>query len=103
MTGSYKESNIRYKYAEIPEEPVYKKKKKPQKIKKSNHKHHYAECLYDSEMIKGLPYRYKGTYCTICGRIGDIRIGREIVDDHTVPVFTADVWKDKFVTLPEGN
>lgn len=50
--------------------PKYKKKTKSSISKsgtKSKHKHEYKECLFIKD---GRPY--KGTYCTICGKIDDI-------------------------------
>ena len=50
--------------------PKHKKKKQSSSSKsknKSKHKHEYTECLF---IEKGHPHR--GTYCTICGKIGDI-------------------------------
>lgn len=50
--------------------PKYKKKTKSSISKssiKSKHKHEYKECLFVKD---GRPY--KGTYCTICGKVDDI-------------------------------
>ena len=55
---------------EKTEVPKHKKKTKSSTSKSSNkskHKHEYTECLF---IEKGHPHR--GTYCTICGKIGDI-------------------------------
>ena len=50
--------------------PKYKKKTKSSTSKsgnKSKHKHEYIECLF---IEKDHPHR--GTYCSICGKIGDM-------------------------------
>ena len=55
---------------ENSEVPKHKKKTKSSTSKSSNkskHKHEYIECLF---IEKGHPHR--GTYCGICGKIGDI-------------------------------
>lgn len=55
---------------EQSEVPKHRKKTKSSTSKstnKSKHKHEYIECLF----IKG-NYPHWGTYCTICGKVGDI-------------------------------
>ena len=52
--------------------PKYKKKTKSSISKSSNkskHKHKYIECLF---IEKEHPHR--GTYCSICGKIGDMHL-----------------------------
>jgi len=52
------------------ESPKHKKKTKSSTSKsssKSKHKHEYRECLF---IERGHPHR--GTYCSICGKIGDM-------------------------------
>lgn len=55
---------------EKSEIPKHKKKTKSSTSKsssKSNHKHEYRECLFiEREHV------YRGTYCSICGKIGDV-------------------------------
>lgn len=107
MPKSTKELTLEYKYAELPEEPMrYRKKKKKKVHKKSDHKHHYVPCMYDVGLyIWGYgitsPYMYRGTYCDICGRIGDIRYnnGDIGIDESELPVFEIDRLWDKFVNL----
>ena len=56
--------------ADISEVPKHKKRKQSSTSKSSNkakHKHEYKECLF---INKEHPHR--GTYCTICGKVGDI-------------------------------
>ena len=55
---------------ESSEIPKHRKKRKSSTSKSSNkskHKHEYIECLF---VENGYPHR--GTYCSICGKIGDI-------------------------------
>lgn len=108
MPKSTKEYKLEYKYAELPEEPVkYRKKKKKKAPKKSDHKHHYVPCMYDTGCYitrNGLsfPHIHHGTYCDICGRIGNLyfNFGEDDVDDSTLPVFEInDPWKTRFVDL----
>ena len=52
--------------------PKYIKKKESSVSKskeKSNHKHEYVDCLF---IINKDNRPHKGTYCRICGKIGDI-------------------------------
>ena len=54
------------------EVPKYIKKKESSVSKskmKSKHKHEYVDCLF----VKN-GYPHKGTYCKICGKIGDFEI-----------------------------
>lgn len=104
MSGeSQKEFKIQYKYAEIPNEPRYIKKKKKKVIKRSNHKHHYEDCFFDPGVTLGnKKWYYKGRYCTICGHIGDMYIGGNIQLTTDEPVFKINDVLDKYVTL-EGT
>ena len=96
MSGeSWKEFTLQYKYAEIPEESRYVKKKKKKIVKKSNHKHQYAECIFDSGIPLG---KWEGRYCTICGRIENMTIGHNIQLTDDKPIFKAGLF-DKYVQL----
>ena len=92
--SDWKESTILYKYAELPEEPRYKKKKKKKPHIKSKHKHRYASALLDcgqhiySHGVKE-PRYYIVEYCTICGRIGDVILGGN-VSNPNLPVYKVD-------------
>ncbi len=105
MPSEYKEMKIQYKYRELPEEPRYKKKKK--KVhKKSDHKHDYQPCLFKVPVwsyIKGKKERciYAGTYCTICGRIGDITV-QKMEENNSLPIFSISFF-DKFVNQNIGD
>lgn len=53
------------------EVPLYRKKKESNTSKakvKSKHPHEYVDCLF----VKGVN-PHKGTYCQICGKIGDMK------------------------------
>lgn len=59
------------------EELLYKPTKKKKKPKKANHKHVYENCVYDIVFDPAHGFRDKiyhsiGTYCSICGKIGDL-------------------------------
>ena len=101
MAGeSWKEFTLQYKYAELPDEPRYKKKKKKKIIKKSNHKHQYAECIFDpNTTLGGEKWYYGGRYCTICGRIDNMYIGGNIQLTDDKPIFKVNNILDKYVQL----
>lgn len=58
-----------------------KNKYKKSRIK-SNHKHQYKDCLILEKKSK---LYYKSTYCTICGKIGDISIVETININTRLP------------------
>lgn len=104
MSGeSWKEFTLQHKYAELPEEPKYVKKKKKQTVKRSKHKHQYADCIIDYGFTLKHPYYNAGRYCTICGRIGDISIGGPIMITGDKPVFKLNDCRDKYVNLEDIN
>lgn len=85
--SEWKEDVIKYKYDPLPEEVRYTKKKQKSKSKKSDHKHNYAKCLFATTWHG---QRRKvgfsdGTYCTICGRIGDRYIFNTLVSEDKNP------------------
>ena len=108
--------------------PKYRKKSQKKPPKKANHKHEWANCVYETATIgyskeKGF-YRTTeltvGTYCHICGKIGDIADRRYKINTspyskfltyewsedakkefdpstRTMPFFEINQFKDKFV------
>lgn len=77
--GTWKEENLKHKYAAIPEEPPRHRKKKKKKVpKKSDHKHEYKNCIIwyrlpDNWTIGRTEDGWTGTfasYCPICGKLG---------------------------------
>lgn len=105
--SEWKEAAIEYKYAEIPEKPRYKKKKKKKKIKKSDHKHIYVPCMYNtSEYVvyrngEKTPMLYYGTYCEICGRIGDITYNTNKLTEK-LPIYKIS-FLDKYIPIGDNN
>ncbi len=101
MPSIYKQWVNEYKYAEIPEEPRYRKKKKPMKIKRSDHKHVYEPCLFKVKKWDNLNVKpfYGGSYCIICGRIKDFTIGSEIITNYSAPTFEIEDMSAKYVDL----
>ena len=93
--SDWKESALHHKYAELPEEPRYKKKKKKKSsIQRSDHKHRYADMLLDCNhyiYYRGIrePRYYIRTYCTICGRVSDININDNI-KNPTLPIIKVE-------------
>lgn len=90
MPSDWKEDKLKYKYDPIPEEVSYKKKKTKKAVKKSDHKHKYAYCIFSRkgpQDSQSFDYSY-GTYCTICGRIGDrVFFGHDNPDNVVLPIF----------------
>lgn len=77
--------------AEIPKYLKQKESNISKANKKSNHKHHYEECLiqYDSSIRKGHIITSLSSYCTICGKMGDrFREDKSIVKDYRRTVYT---------------
>lgn len=76
--GTWKEDSLNHKYAEVPEEPRYKKKKKNARPKKADHRHEYRNCkivykLPDNWYVREDKDRWTSkivSYCPICGKIG---------------------------------
>lgn len=108
MSGeSWKEFAIQHKYAEIPEEPRYVKKKKPKRVVRSDHKHNYVSCYFNSNITvyrdkKRIPVYGCGMYCSICGRIGDTGWNQIPVEDAdpNIPVFNRGLLDlNKYVSI----
>lgn len=110
--SDWKESAIKHKYAELPEKPRYKKKKKPKRVARSDHKHHYACGIFNSSnytYFRGKKYPAYNiiTYCTICGRIDDVeRIDdsemRKRIPNPNLPILKeVDVWTVKNINLED--
>ena len=88
----------------------YKKKKKKKKPVRSDHKHDYAPCVFswkETPLCGDYPRKeYEahavGSYCSICGKIGDMHYlwKGEWADDYDgLPQFEIKSPLDKFVTL----
>ena len=121
--------------SEIPKYLKQKESNVSKSKKKSKHKHHYEECLIQYNMKIGLINKPSilitslGSYCTICGKIGDrFTKDKSIVKDYerTVDVtvgkcyqimtseelyekyhnklpvfFVENYWKDGYVNLEQ--
>ena len=82
---SYRETCLKHKYAEIPDEPRHKTKRKKAKPKKANHKHTYQNCIilcqypkyYFSMYSTHSPqvsfndtlHEIRASFCPICGKL----------------------------------
>lgn len=100
--SEWKESKLEHKYTPLPEEPRYTKKKQKKKVIKSDHKHYYEDCLFRRVYVsrsgtKGLRI-YGGTYCPICGRVGNIDIGASNIINENLPMFNLPDTPDYFFT-----
>ena len=80
--------------------PKYRKKSQKKPPKKANHKHEWANCVYNTVTCgysreKGF---YKttelsvGTYCPICGKIGNIADQKYRENICTIPKFYQMAW-----------
>lgn len=104
--SDWKESAIKHKYAELPEKPRYKKKKKPKRVVRSDHKHRYACGIFNSSNYiyfhgKKYPSYNIITYCTICGRIDDVEM-RKHIPNPSLPIFKeVDAWTTKNINLED--
>lgn len=109
--------------SEIPKYLKQKESNVSKAKKKSKHKHQYEECLIQYNMKIGLINKSTtlitslGSYCTICGKIGDRRtvdtpIGKcyQMIPDEELyekyhdkmPVFfVEDYWNDGYVNLEQ--
>lgn len=72
------EDSLRHKYAPLPEEPRFKKKRKKVHVR-SDHKHEYEEVCIDTHSVvvtrRGKFSRYhRGTRCKVCGRLRNVRL-----------------------------
>ena len=99
------------------EEPKYKSKKESSVSHssiKSKHKHVYAPCKFTYSQTYAIPdnepkiYHFTdvGTYCIICGRIGQRSMHyREDkkkqfdLENPNAPIFTVEGYRDKFVDI----
>lgn len=119
---------------EIPKYLKQKESNISKARKKSKHKHHYEECLiqYKSDFDnKTHIYTTLGSYCTVCGKIGDkFKDSKSIVKDYIrivdspigkcytripedelyenyhdkMPVFyVEDIYKEKYINLEKNN
>lgn len=71
------EDSLRHKYAPLPEEPRFRKKRKKVHVR-SDHKHEYETvCVDDHSFVRRRGERYRLLHlvkrCKVCGRIGDCR------------------------------
>ena len=99
------------------EEPKYKSKKESSVSHssiKSKHKHVYAPCKFTYSQTYAIPnkdakiYHFTdiGTYCTICGKIGDRKMSWKPEykenfnkENPNAPVFEVSGYMDKFVNI----
>ena len=124
---------------DISDVPKYRKKSKKSSPKKSNHEHEYEFCVFEYEGfslsdtlgIQNVMEHSIGTYCRICGKIGDIQtrdskwvsdssvynrgvaVGYKYNDDslvqlnpetRTLPLFSiGNMWKVKYVNLEDAQ
>lgn len=73
MPSEWKEEKLKYKYAELPEEPIRGKKKPKKKTKKSDHKHLYTDCILTIYGYYNDSTLYvRGSYCPICGKLDNV-------------------------------
>lgn len=85
---------------EKSEIPKHRKKTKSSTSKannKSKHKHEYIECLF---IKNGHPHR--GTYCNVCGKIGDMGFFESVrMDNGMYRVMDSDEIFEKYKHLEQ--
>lgn len=76
------------------ENEIPKHRKKINKtIKKSKHKHIYKICLlYDTKS----KYYYKGSYCTVCGKIGNWGMETKRNEMGSIQMLSQEELKQKY-------
>lgn len=82
------------------------RKKTESNVSKSNrkafHKHQYEPCLLEEYEGGHFPNRlFKGSYCTICGKIENVWFMDEPENHNNHPVFTVKSIFQKYVSLGE--
>ena len=58
--------------SELPRHKKRRKSSTSDAKRKSKHKHEYVDCVLIKKDGEHIESAYKGTYCTICGKIGKI-------------------------------
>ena len=106
MPSEWKEEKLKYKYAEIPEEPTYRKKKPKKKVSRSDHKHLYRKAIFTIKSDYTHRVYFKpGKYCTICGKIKDIAFletypSLAAVEESGLPFFEEPIsFSDTYVAI----
>lgn len=103
------EDSLRHKYAPLPDEPRFKKRRRKRHVR-SDHKHEYETVCIDAheEVVTRegrFPYFHVGTRCKICGRLQDVRTWPTVEVPDGMPLYEVDdffeLWKMKF--LPDGR
>ena len=72
--------------------PKYRKKVK-KTIRKAKHKHIYEICLFYD--IKS-NYYYKGSYCIVCGKIGNFGMETRLNDMGLIQMLSQEELKQKY-------
>ena len=104
MPSEWKEDKLKYKYTPLPEQPKYQKKKQKKSRKKVDHKHNYVSCIFAYHWpTSGKVGYHEGTYCPVCGRIGNHLFYNILGKTHDLPedlpVFWNVDWLDKYVSI----
>ena len=79
----------KYEEMVIDDQPRYRKKSKGSHTKKADHKHVYNKCIFGAYgqhyernlgFVKDDHFTYvQGTYCTICGKVGEVHCADYII------------------------
>ena len=101
-------------YSQLDEIPRHKKKSKAKTPKKSQHKHTYKPCVieypldwYKKEHERSGEKQFSiGTYCAICGKIGELKRWYHTENEselnpetRTLPIFWTEDFFPKYVEL----
>lgn len=108
MSISWKEASNNYKTEKASrsdgyEDTPYKKKARPQKTKRSNHKHKYIPAIllstYYTHNGEKRTAPYLATYCEICGRVDELRFW---ITDRDIEKFKEKNPNYVYKDLPDG-
>jgi len=80
----------------------YKKKSKKRTPKKANHKHEFADCIFeydglrldDAHGFQPQPREWFGKYCRICGKIGGLEYEKWVKQHHKLRIDGTGIARD---------
>lgn len=106
--SDWKQESINRKYAPIPEDAPYHRKRAKKKNVRSNHKHEYEQVCIDSHTYvcrHGAEVKcyYLATRCKVCGRVGDVKVSHELHEPPDgMPLYDVPFWSAVVVkSLPD--
>lgn len=83
--------------SEIPKHKKKRESSTSKSINKAKHKHEYVECLFIEEDER--PCR--GTYCKLCGKIGNVKLFETEPSDYGLRMLDYDEVFEKYKKLEQ--